>query len=109
MKDEAAPLPKQQQLDNRGGPPEKAASGQALRDCSKTGEWGWTKPGTRHWVNGSWSRPIATGFQGNSVRTEQYQVRSPACLPECKRRSQLQHVVLVLHALSFGFDAFLDC
>jgi len=133
-KDEATRL--QKQLDHRGGAPEKAVSGQALKNCSNTSEWGtqeavsghvsgkvlkncsntsewgWTKPGTRQWVNGSWSRAIATGFHGNSVRTEEYQVRHPSCLPECKRRwlaFWLPCTRLFLSPISLDFDSCLRC
>jgi hypothetical protein len=71
------------QLENEG-PPQAAGATQLNCEASN---YGFMDPVTRKFNPKKWSSALAVGFQGNSQRSEQYQVSPPGCDPPvCKSR-----------------------
>ena len=53
----------------------------------------------KNFIKGAWSRAIAIGFNGNSKRSEQYQVTPPGCKPaQCKSQVASTSAVSALTA-----------
>jgi hypothetical protein len=68
----------------RKKPQHKASSSQLA--CTED-NYGYMPPDSNKFIKGAWSRAIAIGYQGNSKRTEQYQVSPPGCDKVCQKTS----------------------